>query len=148
MAVEETHVSLTYSLYIDASAEHVRSAILSAHAVHHLEGELILDSGLRFIVDEIPTGEWTVAEDVGITPRSAVRFFLDQSQGLSAQQLNPASNRLGPARRGTGDAVLLFNGEHVWLLRTNQLTLNSSLWNENRLAIVSEPYEMRVIPSI
>ena len=44
--------------------------------------------------------------------------------------------------------MLLFNGEHVWLLRTNLPTLNSSLWNENRLAIVSEPYEMRVIPSI
>jgi hypothetical protein len=48
----------------------------------------------------------------------------------------------------SGDAVLLFIGECVWLLRLDQLTLNSSLWNEKRLAIVSEPYELRAIPSI
>jgi hypothetical protein len=113
---------------------------------HH--GELTLESGLQLSIDEISGGKWTVAEALGIKPRSAVRFFLDKSDDLDAQQIALLRITLDALGLVSGDAVLLFNGEWVWLLRQDQLTLNSSLWNEKRLAIVSEPYELRAIPSI
>jgi len=141
-------VSLTYTLYIDAPAGQVQTAISSARTVDDHDGEFTLESGLHFSIDEISGGKWTVAEDMGIKPRSAVRFFLDKSNDLDAQQIALLRITLDLLGLIPGDAVLLFNGEWVWLLRQDHLTLNRSLWNENRLTIVSEPYELRAIPSI
>jgi hypothetical protein len=144
-------VSLTYAMYLDAPAAEVRSAMSSMHdTVDDRDEEwMFFECGLQFSIREIPVGEWTVAEDIGIEPRSVVRFVLTKHKDLNAQQLNVLRVALYLLAAVPGDGVLLFNGEAVWLLRRQgQLILNSQLWNENRLALVSDPYELRFISSL
>jgi hypothetical protein len=68
---------------------------------------------------------------------------------LSDQQLDVLRVGLRLAAEISGDEVLLFNGETVWLLRRQgELVLNSELWDARRLAIVDVPHQLRIIPTL
>lgn len=146
-------MSLTYAMYLDAPAAGLRSVVSSTLGVSTVDDRdeewMFFECGLQVRIHEIPVGDWTVAEDVGIEPRSVVRFVLTKHKDLNAQQVNVLRVALCLLAAVPGDAVLLFNGETVWLLRRpDQLILHSQLWNEERLALVPGPYELRFIPSL
>lgn len=145
-------MSLNYAMYFDGLPAEVRSAISSfrgAETVDFRDGEWIFECGLLFSIYEIPSGDWTVVDELGLKPRSVVRFLLSKHGDLDAQQLILLRLAMHLLSAVPGDAVLLFYGEEVWLQRREgQLILNSQLWDEDRLAVVAEPYELRAIPSI
>jgi len=89
-------------------------------------------------------------EELDIQPQITILFRLDK-QDPEAQKKVMLRAMIELITQFPGDAVLLFNGEVVWLLRTQgQLMLNSSmgLWTPEYLALVSLPYTMEEIPTL
>ncbi|MFH8593690.1 SitI3 family protein [Streptomyces rimosus] len=84
-----------------------------------------------------------VLTDLGFSPTVSVMFELARSGEYSDQQDEMIRLVSELLMRITGDAVLHFQFEVIWLLRRNgELSLNerSDLWPPQRLAAVPRPY--------
>lgn len=117
------------------------------------DAEKRLDSGL--LVASRPSSPRPfpspVEEEFGFTPEVHVLFRFDKFTDFPRQHhdmVRLASTLLTKTR---GDAVLLFNGEVVWLLRTNgQLTISdrNDLWTPDLRALLPHPYERGDLPTL
>ena len=87
-------------------------------------------------------------DELGIQPKITILFRLDKQEPETQKKVMLRA-MIELITQLPGDAVLLFNGEVVWLLRKRgQLVLNSSigLWTPEYLLLVSLPYTMEEIP--
>jgi hypothetical protein len=92
-----------------------------------------------------------IEDEFDFVPYVQVRFRLDGNGDTDTARMRIARACVTLLRFGAGDAVLLFNGERVVLLRKNgQLVLNRDLgfWTDERLALVTLPYRLDSIPHI
>lgn len=111
-----------------------------------LEEGAVTTSGMWISVGEDRPMPWghPVTMDLGFTPTASVRFRLDGKRGEpSDQQDDMIRLTSGLLNRISGDAVLHFQFEDIWLLRRGaDLSLNErdDLWLPHRLAAVSPPY--------
>lgn len=93
----------------------------------------------------------TIADEFGFVPAVQVSFRLHKEGDTDAARLRIVRACLALLALGSGDAVWLFNGDHVVLLRKGgELRLNRDLgfWTAERLALVSLPYRLDSIPHI
>ncbi|MDH6134732.1 hypothetical protein P3T37_004136 [Kitasatospora sp. MAA4] len=110
-----------------------------------LVGEgVVTGRGTWIRVGEKTPQPWNpVITDLGFTPRVWVVFRFDKFSDSSGQQDDMVRLVSGLLERVTGDAVLHFDFEVVWLLRRGgELSLNErdDIWPPQRLAAVSLPY--------
>lgn len=90
-----------------------------------------------------------VEEAFGFTPEVHVLFRFDKFADFPRQHhdmVRLVSVLLADIR---GDALLLFNGEVVWLLRTGdrlRVSDRDDLWTPELLALLPGPYERRGFP--
>ena len=78
----------------------------------------------------------------GFAPTIEVYFGLSKAGDFEAQETDVLKLALGVLARISGDAVLHFEHDEVWLLRRGgRLTVNDSLWKPNQLALLSQSYE-------
>ncbi len=92
-----------------------------------------------------------IAEELGIEVSLSIGFRLDKFKDLDAQRHLLLQGTIELLRQVKGDAVLLFNGEVVWLLRkAGELILNSGmdLWRPEYLVLVPLPYQMKDLPTL
>lgn len=92
-----------------------------------------------------------IAADLGISAAMLIMFRLNKFTDLEAQKKVLIRLTIELLRQVEGDAVLLFNGEVVWLLRKQgELILNSdmNLWRPDALVLVTLPYEMKDLPTL
>lgn len=83
-----------------------------------------------------------VETEFGFAPTIEVYFGLSKSGDFEAQETAVLKLALGVLARISGDALLHFEHDDVWLLRRGgRLTVNDSLWKPNQLALLSQPYE-------
>ncbi|WNG16936.1 hypothetical protein F0U63_21405 [Cystobacter fuscus] len=93
-------------------------------------------------------------ESLDIEPKLAVHFTLSYDPVPGEWQKAVASmlrGVLAVVREEQGDAVLVFNGDYVLLLRREgHLVLdgNSGLWNPERLSLVAMPYTLEKLPTM
>jgi hypothetical protein len=90
-----------------------------------------------------------VAAEFGISASMLIGFRLDSLEDRQKQKQILLKATIELLHQITGDAVLLFNGEVVWLLRkAGELTLNSDtdLWRPEFLDLVTLPYKMKDFP--
>jgi hypothetical protein len=84
-----------------------------------------------------------IVTDLGFTPTVVVVFRLGNGVEASDQQDDMVRLVATLLQRIDGDAVLHFQYEEVWLLRTSgELTLSedNDLWRPQRLALMTQPY--------
>jgi hypothetical protein len=100
--------------------------------------------GMWFRVGEEKPQPWhPVISDLGFTPMVWVRFQLAGSSEHRYQQDDMIRLASGLLDKVPGDAVLHFQFETIWLLRSGaELSLNErdDLWPPRRLAAVSQFY--------
>jgi hypothetical protein len=92
-----------------------------------------------------------IAEDLGIEVSMSIGFRLSKFKDLEVQKHALLKATIELLRLVSGDAVLLFNGEVIWLLRkSGDLILNShkDLWRPELLALVTLPYKMKDLPTL
>lgn len=146
-------MAISYSLELatQSSAEQVAREL---HAFADVLGEPTADHGLldgtatrhgtwiRVVKHNPP--EWhAVVTDLGFTPEVMVVFRLDKDSDSGPQQDDMIRVVSGLLNHVSGDAVLHFQLEIIWLLRRDgELTLNErdDLWPPERLALLSQPY--------
>jgi hypothetical protein len=95
-------------------------------------------------------GASVIEEGYGFIPSVCVSFRLDK-EAIEAGVITILRVTMAILGRTTGDAVLLFNGEHPVLLRSaGQLLLNNSrgFWTPKLLSEIGVPYEEKAIPSL
>ncbi|MGQ4516736.1 SitI3 family protein [Streptomyces sp. DW26H14] len=112
--------------------------------------EELLEQGLRTtrgtsvqVFEEHPEPWNPVVGDLGFTPTLSVTFRLGKSTGFPAQQDDMVVLVDALLATVTGDAVLEFQSEDIWLLRRGgDLALNErdDLWPPHRLALLNQPY--------
>lgn len=81
--------------------------------------------------------------DLGIAPNVRVAFVFDKTSDLSGQEDDVVRLVAGLLEHVSGDAVLEYHDEIIWLLRRgDDLSLNErgDLWPPHRLALVRQPY--------
>ncbi|MGG2463192.1 SitI3 family protein [Streptomyces sp. RGM 3693] len=144
IAAEKTVVQVAWHLCDVARSTGTFDASVTPEAL--LEEGAVTGSGMWISVGEDRPMPWghPVTLDLGFTPTASVRFRLDGRRGEPSDQqdemIRLTSGLLG---RVTGDAVLHFQFEDIWLLRRGaELSLNErdDLWPPARLAVVSQPY--------
>ena len=92
-----------------------------------------------------------IAADLGIAASMLILFRLDKFKDLEAQKNMLLQATIELLRQVSGDVVLLFNGEVIWLLRkAGDLILNSGmdLWRPDYLVLVTLPYKMKDLPML
>lgn len=92
-----------------------------------------------------------IAADLGIKASLLILFHLDPLENREIQRNVLLRATIELLRQVKGDAVLLFNGEVVWLLRKEgELTLNRGpdLWRPDDLALITLPYLMKDLPTL
>jgi hypothetical protein len=92
-----------------------------------------------------------IKDEFGFVPHVQVWFRLHGDGDTDAARLRIVYACMALLQLGSGDAVSLFNGDQVVLLRQNgQLVLNRDLgfWTDERLALVTLPYRLDGIPHI
>ena len=83
-----------------------------------------------------------VETEFGFAPTIEVYFGLSKSGDFEAQETDVLKLALGILARISGDALLHYEHDDVWLLRRGgRLTVNDSLWKPNQLALLSQPYD-------
>jgi hypothetical protein len=109
-------------------------------------------SGPGFITSAYKTSDFgrsLLMEEMEINPGVSIGFRLSKFKDWEPQVRTMLQATLQLLREIPGDAVLLFNGELVWLLRkAGELTLNrrTDLWRPEFLKLVTSPYKMEDIP--
>ncbi|MCB9564562.1 MAG: hypothetical protein H6708_29610 [Kofleriaceae bacterium] len=89
-------------------------------------------------------------EWAGIKGRAKVRFIIDKACDTRQAFLRLLAATLGVLEQVPGDAALILNGEHVWLLRRGgHLALKDDprVFDGAALALVRVPYELCPLPS-
>ncbi|MCP3104775.1 hypothetical protein LZ198_38510 [Myxococcus sp. K15C18031901] len=89
-------------------------------------------------------------EELGISPSVDLQFWVDAEQRHTAITVL-LRGVLTILRQESGDAVLLFGGENVLLLRqAGNLRLDSStgIWTPERLALAHMPYVTQPLPNL
>jgi hypothetical protein len=101
-------------------------------------------AGTRLRVRDVRPEPWNpVVSDLGFTPTISVSFRLDSDSDITSQQDDMIRLVDGLLGLFTGDAVLHFEYEIIWLLRRDgDLSLNDEddVWPPHRLALMSQPY--------
>ncbi|WP_257453845.1 SitI3 family protein [Archangium lipolyticum] len=93
-------------------------------------------------------------ESLAIEPKLAVHFTLayDPVPGEWEQAVaSMLRGVLAVIRQVQGDAVLVFNGDYVLLLRREGhlvLDTSSGLWNPERLSLVTMPHTLKGLPTM
>lgn len=83
-----------------------------------------------------------VETQFGFAPTIDVYFGLSKSGDFESQETDMLRIVLGILARISGDAVLHFEHDEVWLLRRDgRLTINGELWKPQQQALLSQPYE-------
>lgn len=116
----------------------------SVTAEQLLEDGAVTNRGTWIQVFEEKPQPWDpVTADLGFTPTVSVTFRLDKMAEISDQQDDMIQLVSGLLDRVTGDAVLEYQSETIWLLRRGgDLSLNErdDLWPPQRLAAISQLY--------
>jgi hypothetical protein len=92
-----------------------------------------------------------IEEEVGISVNISILFRIDKSDNWKIGRENLLQICLEVLRCTTGDAILLFNGEDIILIRKNgmiDLNGNIGFWTQDNLALVNAQYEMKYIESL
>jgi len=83
-----------------------------------------------------------VEEQFGFAPTVEVYFGLSKSGDFQAQETDVLRLVLSVLARIPGDALLHVEHDDVWLLRRGgRLVINDSLWQQQQIALLSQPYE-------
>ncbi|MDC0712484.1 SitI3 family protein [Stigmatella sp. ncwal1] len=96
-----------------------------------------------------PLSQTILQEDLGIAPSVNLHFWIDSGEERHAAITSMLQAGLAVLRQVPGDAVLLFIGETVLLLRRQgQLFLDerTGIWTPERLKQVDMPYTMKHFP--
>lgn len=91
--------------------------------------------------------------DFGITPTVRVAFRLDKTESLSYQEDDIIQLVALLLDRVSGDAVLQYHYEIIWLLRRgDDLTLNNrenkGMWPAHRLSHLRQPFGFTTFPTL
>lgn len=90
-------------------------------------------------------------EGVDILPTVNIHFTIDKFSDRAQAVTSMLQGVLALLRQEPGDAVLLFLGETVLLLRRHGrlfLDTRTGIWNPDRLELVRMPYTLEVLPTI
>src|SRR5262249_50375552 len=104
-----------------------------------------------YCLEENPIGKSVIEVAFGFSPSVCVLFRLEKFEDSEVGVITVLRVTIELFRHLSGDAVLLFNGEHVLLLRIRgRLFLNTGrgFWSPSRLHEVTLPYEEKGIPSL
>lgn len=146
-------MSLEYTLAIAGVQQHSKLAgLLSRVSDYRLDSDGVTALGLHIdLVEPGPLESQTVSEEFGFQPRVSITFRLDKEAEPVAIRTRLLRGCLALLADCTDDAVFLFNGETVILLRRNgRLVLNpvEGFWTKEAIALVPTPYEFEFIRSI
>jgi hypothetical protein len=138
-------VSITYRLELGAlvGPEAVMAAMVETGAQVTEDYGGSLRGGGWFDVDRAEYDPPDPIEDAfGFVPAVDVAFILDKFGDFEAQETDMLRLVLGVLARIPGDALLHYEHDEVWLLRSGErLTVNDSLWTREQLALITQPYE-------
>ncbi|ADO68468.1 SitI3 family protein [Stigmatella aurantiaca] len=109
-------------------------------------------AGPGFLVSAGPVAPMSKAileEELGISPAVNLHFWIDSGDERHAAIASMLQAGLAVLRQVPGDAVLLFIGETVLVLRQHghlYLDSRTGIWTPERLNRVDMPYTMRHFP--
>lgn len=141
-------MSLVYNLYVECDPMAVEEALRQSGESEVRRGSFRWGCGLSARVGEVPAGEWTPAEDLGVRAAAAVRFDVNDLGDRDHQQRTLLTTAVSVMRMLDAPAALIFNGETAWALYADGLTLDRRLWDDRRLAWIDGPHELKALPQL
>jgi len=122
-----------------------------AYSTPQEEGEDVEGPGFLLAAGPVaPEIQEMMEEGLGFSPSVDLQFWVDADQRHVAVTAL-LGGVLAVLRQVPGDAVLLFGGGSVLLLRrAGRLHLDSrtGVWTPERLALTDAPYEMQALPTL
>ncbi len=146
-------MSISYTLRISGQTQFSELAKrLCSVPEYQQAAEGIIVPGLQVHIDPVsPLEIEMIVEEFGFTPTACVSFRWDKETELVSVRTSLLRGCVALLEGNTDDAVLLFNGEIVILLRRNgRLVLNplEGFWTDEMLKVIPAPIEFESLPSI
>lgn len=110
-----------------------------------------LGTWVRVVTSRVPQPWHPVVTAFGFAPTVGVRFRMAKGVEVADQQDDMVRLVASLLTRMSGDAVLHFQYEVVWLLRKDgelSLSERDDLWRPQRLALVPQPYRRLTAPPV
>lgn len=146
-------MSLEYTLTIAEGLQRRRQAeLLSRDSDYRLDGQRVIAPSLQIDLNEPgPLESMTISEEFGFKPKTSITFRLDKEAEPEAARARLIRGCFALLGHSNDDAVLLFNGETVILLRRHGrlvLATVEGFWTQEVLAQVPVAYEFESVRSI
>ncbi|WNG25653.1 hypothetical protein F0U62_17750 [Cystobacter fuscus] len=150
-------IDFRFSIVSELDAQHVLKLALAElgltpETARTEEGFIEETRGAGFFASANPTSEMErmiLKEGLDIEPSLNVHFTLDKFSDMSQAVTSMLQGVLAVLRQVSGDAVLLFNGDTVVLLRRGghlYLDSRTGIWKMDRLKMVDMEYALKDFP--
>jgi hypothetical protein len=142
IATRSTTAQVARALHDLAQAIGLLSAPVAAESLM-TDGAVTAGGTWLRVVETSPAPWNSVVTYLGFNPTLSVAFRLESDSDITSQQDDMIRLVDGLLGQFTGDAVLHFEYEIIWLLRRDgDLSLNDEddVWPPHRLALMSQPY--------